>query len=53
MRILLVEVTDRRQTNEEFLRAMTKLKDRKANWYDEVNGSPFPYQDESFSFFLS
>jgi len=38
---------------DEFSRAMTVLKERKANWNDEVNGGPFPYEDGSFSFFLS
>jgi len=35
---------------DEFSRAMTKLKERKANWDDGVNGVPFPYEDGSFSF---
>jgi hypothetical protein len=38
---------------DEFSRAMTALKERNANWDDEVNGGPFPYEDGSFSFFLS
>ena len=37
----------------EFSRAMTALKKRKANWDNEVNGGPFPYEDGAFSFFLS
>jgi hypothetical protein len=38
---------------DEFLRVMSTLKERKANWDDEVNGGPFPYENRSFSFFLS
>jgi hypothetical protein len=38
---------------DEFSRAMTTLKERKANWDDDANGGPFPYEDGSFSFFLS
>jgi Phosphotransferase enzyme family len=36
--------------DDEFSRVMTKLKERKANWDDEVNGGPFPYENGSFSF---
>ena len=38
---------------EEFSRAMTTLKKQRLGWDDEVNGGPFPYEDGSFSFFLS
>ena len=40
-------------SEDDFSKAMTILKERKANWDDEANGGPFPYQDGSFSFFLS
>ena len=38
---------------DEFSKTMTSLKERKANWDDEAKGGPFPYEDGSFSFFLS
>ena len=40
-------------SDDEFSKAMTILKERKAYWDDGENGGPFPYQDGSFSFFLS
>jgi len=39
--------------DEEFSKAMTILKERKSRWDDEANGGPFPYEDGSFSSFLS
>ena len=39
--------------DDEFSVAMTRLKERKANWDASENGGPFPYEDGSFSFFLS
>lgn len=38
-------------SEDEFASAMTMLKERKAKWDDD--GGPFPYEDGSFSFFLS
>ena len=38
---------------DEYSKTMTTLKERKANWDDEAKGGPFPYEDGSFSFFLS
>jgi hypothetical protein len=40
-------------SEDEFSMALKKLKERKANWDDEVHGGPFPYEDGSFSFFLT
>jgi hypothetical protein len=40
-------------SDDEYSEAMTILKKRKANWDDGANGGPFPYEDGSFSFFLS
>ena len=40
-------------SEDEFSKAMTTLKERKASWDVEANGGPFPYEDGSFSFFLS
>ena len=40
-------------SKDEFSTTMKRLEEKKANWDDEANGGPFPYEAGSFSFFLS